>query len=156
MATLITTDQIQYWLRTGANTFVRVTEANAFDPSADISTYDPTYKDRMNQPSYVTGKKTTIEMDVDLITPGALQDWLLENEDKVNVVTDVVRVLMFKKATAPATGFLAKMAAFVLTQNPLDGSAGEAIRATGTLTMTAADWVVGTFDPATATFTPKP
>lgn len=150
---LITTDQIQYWLKTGL-VFVRVTEDNAFDPSTDLNTYDPTYKDRINQPSYVTGKKTTIELDIDLIDPGALQTWLMENEDAVNVPTEIVRVMMFKPATAPAIGFVAKKAAFSLTQNPIDGSAGEAAKATGTLLMTSDGWTAGTFDPQTATFTP--
>jgi hypothetical protein len=153
MAELITTDQIQYWMKTDAD-FVRVTETNAFDPATDLTTYDPTYKDRVNQPSYVTGKKTTIEMDIDLIAPGDLQEWLLANEDEVNVPTEIVRVLMFKAATAPATGYVAKKAAFSLTQNPIDGSAGEAAKATGTLKMTSDGWTEGTFDPATATFTP--
>ena len=155
MAKLITTDQIQYWMRAGAS-FVRVTENNAFNPTTDLTTYDPTYKDRVNQPSYVTGKKTTIEMDIDLIDPGPLQTWLMENEDAVNVPTEIVRVMMFKAATPPSTGFEAKRAAFTLTQNPIDGSAGEAAKATGTLSMTSDGWTASTFNPTTATFTPKP
>ncbi len=151
---LITTDQIQYWMKTDA-VFVRVTENNAFDPSTDLDTYDPTYKDRINQPSYVTGKKTTIELDIDLIDPGALQTWLMDHEDDVNVPTEVIRVMMFKPAETPAVGFVAKKAAFALTQNPIDGGAGEAAKATGTLAMTSDGWTAGTFDPETATFTPE-
>ena len=211
---LITIDKVQYWIKT-ATAFVRATEVNAFDPSTDLPTYDPTYKDRVNQPSYVTGKKTTIDMDIDLITPGALQDWLLANEDTVNLTTEIVRVLTFlpayptwvlstvtalnkyiiaggnvyKATTAgttgavapvwPATGtvtdatvvwtyvssaanypigvlgdYAAKKAAFTLTQNPIDGSAGEAVKCTGTLLMTSDGWTAGTFNTATATFTP--
>lgn len=152
MGDIVTTDQIQYWIKAGAD-FVRVTENSAFDPSSDLSTYDPTYKDRINQPSYVTGKKTTIEMDIDLIDPGTLQDWLLANEDNVNVATEVVRVMMFK-AAVPGPGYEAKKADFNLTQNPVDGSAGEAVKLTGTLSMTSDGWAAGVFDPATATFTP--
>lgn len=152
MGDLVTTDQIQYWIKAGAD-FVRVTENSAFDPSSDLSTYDPTYKDRVNQPSYVTGRKTTIEMDIDLVTPGTLQDWLLANEDVVNVETEVVRVMMFSPAV-PGPGYEAKKATFNLTQNPIDGSAGEAVKLTGTLSMTSDGWTVGVFDPDTATFTP--
>lgn len=152
MGDIVTTDQIQYWIKAGAD-FVRVTENSAFDPSSDLSTYDPTYKDRVNQPSYVTGKKTTIEMDIDLIDPGTLQEWLLANEDEVNVATEVVRVMMFQPAT-PGPGYEAKKAAFNLTQNPADGSAGEAVKLTGTLAMTSDGWTAGVFDPDTATFTP--
>ena len=95
-------------------------------------------------------------MDIDLIDPGPLQTWLMDNEDAVNMPTEIVRVMMFKAATPPSTGFEAKRAAFTLTQNPIDGSAGEAARATGTLSMTSDGWTAGTFDPDTATFTPKP
>lgn len=214
MADLITIDKIQYFIKTGTSEFTKITEANAFDPKVDISTYDPKYKDRVNQPSYVTGKKTTIEIDLDIIDPGALQSWLMGNEDTVNVPTEIVRVLTFRPAypawvlstvkalgahiiaagklyecttagttgtTEPASwttttvtdgtvtwtyvgsatgypigtsGYAAKKAAFSLTQNPLDGSAGEAVKATGTLSMTSDGWMAGTFDTSTKTFTP--
>lgn len=155
---IVTTDQIQYWLECDG-AFVRVTENSAFDASNDLSTYSPTYKDRMNQTEYVTGRKTTIEMDIDLLSPGTLQEWLLDNEDEVNVETEVVRVFMFKEVMAgePLAGtgtYRAKKAAFVLTQNPVDGAAGEAAKLTGTLTMTSDGWTPGVFDPETATFTP--
>lgn len=211
---LVTTEEIQYWMKTGTSTFTKVSEDSAFDPSVDLQTYDPSYKDRINQPSYVTGKKTSIEMDVDMLESGAFQDFLLASEDVTNVETEIVRVMMFRPragtwaattaktvglrvvggtniyecivggttgATAPtwpttgtvvdgtvtwkyirsATGYPtgtggyeAKKAAFNLNLNPLDGSAGEAIKATGTLTMTSDGWSAGSFDPVTATFTP--
>jgi hypothetical protein len=211
MTDLITTDQIQYWMECDG-VFVRVTEDNAFDPSTDLNTYDPKYKDRINQPSYVTGKKTTIDMDIDLVDPGVLQAWLLAHEDGVNVATRIARVMMFAQAaaawaathlqalgdeitdgvdiyvctqagttgsTAPTwshtgsltdgtakwtyveplgitpigSGYAAKVADFTLTQKPVDGKAGEAARATGTLSMTSDGWASGTFDPETAEFT---
>jgi hypothetical protein len=151
---LLTTDKIQYWLKTGASTFTRVTEDSAFDPAVDLTTYDPSYKDRMNQPSYVTGKKTTVEFDIDLLEGGTLQDYLQANEDVVNVATELVRVKMYVPATTPAVGYVAKKAAFNMNVNPIDGSAGEALKATGTLAMTSDGWTSGTFDPDTATFTP--
>jgi hypothetical protein len=213
MASLITTDQIQYWMKLDG-VFVRVTENNAFDPSTDLETYDPKYKDRVNQPSYVTGKKTSIEMDIDLIDPGELQSWLIAHEDEVNVEVDIVRVFSFRPAvpdwaattahtvgqrvigstniyectvagttgssepTWPssgtvtdgtatwtyvgsaeghpvgASGYAAKKATFTLTQNPIDGPAGEAAKATGTLNMKSDGWTEGLFDTGTKTFTP--
>lgn len=213
-STLVMTEEIQYWMKTGTSTFTKVSEDSAFDPSVDLQTYDPTYKDRINQPSYVTGKKTSIEMDVDMLESGAFQDFLLASEDVTNAETEIVRVMMFRPRAAtwaattaktvglrvvggtniyectvagttgataptwpttgtvvdgtvtwkyirPATGYPtgiggyeAKKAAFNLNLNPLDGSAGEAIKATGTLTMTSDGWTPGSFDPATATWTP--
>jgi hypothetical protein len=215
---LITTEKIQYWLKTGTSTYTKVTEDVTFDPSSELNTYDPTYKDRVVQPSYVTGRKNTVEFEIDLIEGGVLHEFLLENEDVANVATEVVRVFeahpaypewaaetaytlgkrviadgkLYECTTAgtsgataptwPGTGtvadgtgdlvwtyvasasyfaigaegsFEAKKAAFVMTQNPVDGAAGEALRASGTLTMTDEAWTIGTFDPATATFTPE-
>lgn len=215
MAELITTDKIQYWMKTGESTFVRVTEDIVFDPADDKQRYNPTYKDRLNQPEYVTGHKVSIPFEIDLLTPGALQTYLLANEDELNVETEVIRVLMFRPAlpewaaatayvlgdkviadskvyecttagtsdaTAPTwpasgtvtdgttlvwtyvssstgyvigtVGYSAKKATFNMNQDPIDGSAGEAVRLTGTLNMTSDGWTAGTFDPETATFTP--
>lgn len=212
---LITTDLMQYWLKTGTSTFTQVTEDITFDPASDLTTYDPKYKDRVIQPSYVTGKKNTVEFEIDLIEAGVLAEYLRANEDETNVATEIVRVFMAypcypawiastaytlgdhvvadsklyectaagtSGATAPTwpssgtvtdgtvvwtyvgagshypTGtegsYEAKKAAFVMNQNPLDGTAGEALRASGTLTMTDTAWTEGTFAPATATFTP--
>jgi hypothetical protein len=214
---LITAEKVQYWLKTGTSTYTRVTEDSAFDPASDLTTYDPTYKDRVIQPSYVTGRKNTVEFEIDLLEGGVLHEFLLANEDVANVPTELIRVLEAHPAypawitatayalgdhiieadklyvcttagtsgasepTWPSTGtvtdgttlvwtyvsaaahlpigtegsYEAKKADFVMTQNPIDGAAGEAVRASGTLTMTSTSWTAGTFDPSTATFTPE-
>jgi hypothetical protein len=159
--TPITTDQMQYWMKTGSSAFTNVTEAVAFDPSTDLQTYDPTYKDRFNQPSFVIGKKTTIEFEIDLDKAGTLSAYLMDNEDGINVETEIIRVAMFDEVMTgtPAEGtgtYRAKKATFSMNQNPIDGPAGEVLRATGTLAMTSGDWTLGVFDPETATFTPDP
>lgn len=211
---LITTEKVQYWLQTSTGVYTRVTEDSTFDPSSDLTTYDPKYKDRVVQPSYVTGRKNTVEFEIDLIEGGTLHEFLIANEDVANVPTELVRVFEAHPAypahavstayvegdhviadgklfvcseagtsgdpapTWPGTGtvtdgtaewtyvsgasymaigtegsFEAKKAACLMTQNPIDGAPSEVLRASGTLTMTEA-WTAGTFDPATATFTP--
>lgn len=155
---LVTTDRIQYYLKAG-DTFVRVSEDSAFDPKTDLSTYEPSYKDRMNQPSFVTGKKTSVEFDIDIVEEQALQEFFMAHEDDVNVPVDLVRVMMFRPVfdatdTTKVIGYEAKKAAFSMTQNPLDGSAGEVIKATGTLTMSSDGWTEGTFDIDTKSFAP--
>ena len=213
---LITTEKVQYWLKTADATYTRVTEDSAFDPESDLNTYGPTYKDRVVQPEYVTGRKNTVEFEIDLLEGGTLHEFLIANEDVANVPTELIRVFeahpaypewaattvytagqhviadgkLYIVTTAGTTGaaapvwpssgtvedgtvtwtyvssashlpigtegtYEAKKAAFVMTQNPIDGAAGEAIRATGTLTMTDTAWIHGTFDPDTATFTPE-
>ena len=157
MANPITTENIQHWMRTAtspADVFTNVTEAVKFDPAVDLQTYDPKYKDRLNQPSYVTGKKTTIEFEIDYFDDGDVVDFLVLNEDVINVETEIVRVYMMTAAESPATGYVAKLATFSMNQNPIDGAAGEVLKLTGTLAMTSDGWETGTFDPDTATFTP--
>jgi hypothetical protein len=159
---LLTTDRIQYWINIGTIAepeYVRVTEDPTFDPAVDLSNYAPSYKDRMNQPEYVTGKKTTVEFAIDLIDGQELQEWFQENEHGVNITAELIRVKMYKEVMdgETATGtYEAVRASFVMNQNPIDGAAGEALQATGTLTMTSAGgWEAGVFDPVNATFTPE-
>lgn len=150
------TNVLQYYMDTSDSAetpvYTNVTEDTAFDPSSDITTYDPKYKDRINQPSYVSGKKTTIEMDIDIIKNQPFQVWLLKHEDDVNVPTSVVRVWMDEETSG---AYKAKMANFVMTEKPIDGPSGEALKATGTLTMTSDKWTEGTFNPTTKAFTPN-
>ena len=98
MADLITTDKIQYYLKTGDSTYVRVTEDLVFDPADEPQTYAPSYKDRLNQPEYITGHKISIPFEIDMLDPGDLQEFLLANEDGTNIATEVIRVLMFRPA----------------------------------------------------------
>jgi len=152
---LLLTDKFQYWLKTGASVFTRVTENTVFDPSTNRKTYETNYKDRVNQSIHAISKTTTIAFDIDMLESGELQTYLEANEDVMNVATEVVRVSMHKPATLPAVGYEAKKAAFVMNQDPLDGDAADRLRARGELTMTDIEWTAGTFDPATATFTPE-
>jgi hypothetical protein len=92
--------------------------------------------------------------EIDLMDAGDLSTYLVANEDGINVETEIVRVYMFKPATTPATGYVAKRATFSMNQTPIDGAAGEVLKAKGTLSMTSDGWEAGTFDPDTATFTP--
>lgn len=212
---LLLTDKFQYWLKTGASVFTRVTEDTAFDPKTNRKQYETNYKDRINQSIHAISQTTTISFDIDLADSGALQTYLEANEDAMNVATEVVRVAMHRPAlpawaattayalgvriiadskiyecttagtsgasapTWPATGtvtdgttlvwtyvsastgyvigtagYSAKKAAFVMNQDPHDGDAADRLRARGELTMTDIEWTAGTFDPATATFTP--
>lgn len=152
---LLTTDRQQWWLKTGASVFTRVERDTGFDPSTSRKTYETNHKDKINQSIYAISKTTKIDLDIDLEdVADALQTYFEDNEDTMNVATEVVRVSMHKPATLPAVGYIAKKAAFAMNLNPFDGSAADRMRVTGELTMTDTEWVAGTFDPATATFTP--
>lgn len=150
------THEIQYYMDisdTDGKTpsYVQVTEDTDFNPSIDLTSYDPKYKDRINQPSYNTGKTTTVSMTVDIVENQDFQDWLLLHEDDINVPTSIVRAWVSGADTGKVK---AKKADFAMTENPVDGASGEAARATGTLSMTSDGWVTGTFDLATKAFEP--
>lgn len=153
MANLLTTDVFQYYLDTSdaaEPVYTRVTEDSSFNPSADKTTYSPSYKDRKVQPEYVVGKKIAVEYDIDILDDQALQDWFRAHEWDDNVPTRLVRV---DRSSGSEAERPAIMAAFVMNENPIDGAAGEALKATGTLTMTDADWTTGTFNESTKAFT---
>lgn len=127
--------------------YVRVTDDEGFNPSNEDSTYSPKYKCNKTNPEYVTGRKTSIDMDIDIVEDQELQDWLRKHEDDINVPTSVVRVWSFPDGTQEA-----KKADFAMTLNPIDGEAEGALKATGKLSMTSDGWISGTF--ADGTFTP--
>jgi len=153
MAGIQLTDVFQYYLDISDSTtaaYERVTEDSSFDPSSEQTTYSPSYKDRHVQPEYVTGKKITVDFEIDIMEDQSLQDWFKTHEWDDNVATKLVRV-----DTSGGTGTArpAIMAAFTMNQSPIDGAAGEALKAKGTLKMTDAAWTVGTFNETTKAFT---
>lgn len=130
--------------------YVLVTDDEGFNPANDDSSYEPKYKCNKTNPKYVTGRKTTIEVDIDIVEGQELQTWLKKHEDDINVPTSVVRVWRFGDGTATA-----KQGNFAMTLAPIDGDAEGALKAKGTLSMTSDGWTAGTFDESTKTFTVK-
>ncbi len=148
-----TMDVLQYYMDIGDTTtpeYANVTEDTAFDPSVEFGSYTTAYKDRKVQPTISTGKKITIDVDIDIIKGQDLQDWLITHEDDVNVPTKVVRV--WTDGTT-ATALEAKQADFLWNPQQLDGPAGSPIKGKGTLTMVSDGWVKGTWDSTTKAFT---
>lgn len=135
--------------QTPAPIYTFVDYDNSFNPSRDNKTYEPSYKARQNQPSWVVSTKTNVEFDIDIVDSAALQEFFKTNEDNLNVETEIIRVWY---ATPTGTGtvtYPAKKAAFLMNMNPLDGEAGQPMKATGTLSMQDQEWTEGT---ATITF----
>lgn len=136
------TYEILWYLNTGtasSPSWAFVDYDNAFDPSADNEEYAPKWKARKTQPTFVTGRKYSIDFDIDLVEGSDIGDFMLENEDDVNVPVEVLRV--WKTGSSP---YKAKKAAFQMTESPIDGAANEPARATGTMTMLDDGWTNGT------------
>lgn len=153
------THQVQYYIKTGETgsnpatpVYTLIDYDSSFNPSKDISYYEPEYKARENQPKWATSIKTSIEFDIDIVENETLQEWFKDNEDVLNVETEVIRV--WEVGTEPNDGYPAKKAAFVMNCNPIDGEAGGALKATGTLEMVSDGWTVGFFKTSAGTFTP--
>lgn len=148
------TYEVRYYLDTSASStpsWVLVDYDTAFDPTRDNEEYEASYKARRTQPKWVTSQSFEIEFDIDIVENQTLQDWFIAHEDDANHPTKVLRV--WPAASAP---YPAKMAVFSMNENPLDGGAGEPIKATGTLSMVDDGWTVGTvsFAGSVPTFTP--
>lgn len=134
---------------------VRVTEDTTFEASNDDNAYEPEYLDRKVQPSYVMGRKTTIEFEIDAVLPGDIQAKLYEVEDDLNVPVLYTRTVGVDFATGEAlaeTALAAKQAHGTLTMNPISGEASGPAKLTGTLTLTE-EYTKGTFNATTKAFT---
>lgn len=137
--------KIQYALGVDdeAGTLQRVTEDTSFNPSTDLKTYEPSYKDRVNQPVYTTGAKNSWEIDIDHVDGSAVQEFLYDIEDALNTETDLVRIDEFKPDSASG-GFKAKKCRVSITMNQIDAEAEGMVKHTGTATMISDGWEHGT------------
>jgi hypothetical protein len=89
---IVTTDKQQWWVKTGASTYTRVTEDSEFSPDRASEYYSPKYKDRLIQPEYKTGEKVTVGATIDFIEGGVLQEYFYANRNESNVATELIRV----------------------------------------------------------------
>lgn len=137
--------KIQYALGVAdeTGTLHRVTEDTSFNPSTDAKTYEPSYKDRVNQPVYTTGVKNTWEIDIDHVDGSPVQEFLYGIEDALNTETDLVRIDEFKPGTA-AGSFKAKKCRVSITMNQIDAESEGMVKHTGTATMISDGWTHGT------------
>lgn len=144
MASPTWTYEVRYYLDTSSTStpaWTFVDYDSAFDPSRDNDEYEASYKARRTQPKWVTSQSFNIEFGIDIVENETLQDWFVAHEDDVNQPTKVLRV--WPEEVSSGT-YPAKMAAFNMTENPLDGGAGEPVKATGTLNMIDDGWTIGT------------
>ena len=138
------TYEMKYFINTSSTStpvWTFVDYDSSFDPSRDNDEYEASYKARKTQPKWVTSQSFNIEFDIDIVANETLQAWFIEHEDDTNVPTDILRVWPIEVSSGT---YPAKMAAFNMTENPLDGAAGEPVKATGTMSMIDDGWTVGT------------
>lgn len=143
-------DKIQYFIGTDdvEDVLHRVTEDTSWNPSSDPKTYEPSYKDRINQPKYNTGSSTSYEIDIDHVAGNPVQEFLYSIEDKPNTVVPMVRADIFKPQTMSVDseevkGYAAKKCDISISMNPIDAEAEGAVHHTGTADMASDGWVYG-------------
>lgn len=152
MTGIVYTDSLQHYFKpvVGGTAFKNVSDVIAFDWSTDATMYEPEYKDTTARPSYEVARKITVEYEIDYIDGADFADFLWDNQDARNTEIELVRVATHKEIAGECE---AKMATFTLMPNLPDGSAGEAIRHTGSMVMKSSGWTYGTFNEGTNTFT---
>ena len=151
--------EVQHYLEfqgtNGWDTPVRVTEDSTFSTTNDDQTYEPSYLDRKIQPTFIMGRKVSIEFEVDAVLPGDIQAKLAACEDELNVPVRYTRTLAVDMETGEAlasTARAAKRAEGVLTMKPFSGDAGSPVKLGGTVKLMS-EYEYGTFNSSTSAFT---
>lgn len=137
------TYEVKYFINTGTSSskvWTFVDYDSTFDPSRDNETYEASYKARKTQPKWVTSSTFTIDFEIDIVDGEDLQTYFVNNEDNLNVETELLRVW---PVAVSSGSYPAKFATFSMNMDPLDGGAGEPVKAKGTLDMIDDGWTVG-------------
>lgn len=140
----------------GTPAYVKCTEVNTAETEREAAEYSPEWIDYEVQPTYSTGSKDTITLEISLLGPGGIQKELYLREDDRNIPVEYVRTLAYdfeKGAPCPANALTAKHAHGVLNVQPLTTEASSAAVITATLSVTTS-YDRGTFDPGALAFAP--
>lgn len=135
--------------------YIKATEVNTAETEREATEYSPEWIDYEVQPTYATGSKDTVTLEISLLGPGGIQKELFLREDARNIPVEYVRTVAYdfeKGQPAPATALTAKHAHGVLNVQPLATEAGSAATITATVSVTTA-YDHGTFDSVALSYT---
>lgn len=134
---------------------LHATELTKAETKVENNEYSPKYIDKKINPKYVTGRTTSIELELDALLPGEVQAQIAQHEDDVNVACVYMRTLNYDMVTGtkcPDNKLKAKRAEATMTPEPISGEAGDPAKLACTVNITG-DWEYGTYDPTTKKFT---
>lgn len=136
--------------------WIKVTEINTAEFERENNEYTPEWIDYKVQPTYATGSKDTLNLELSLMGPGGIQAEFFQREDDYNVAVEYVRTVGFDfKEGKPCeeTALVAKHATGVLNVTPITQEASSAAVIAGTLSINST-YDYGTFDATACTYTP--
>lgn len=146
--------ELEYYVNTGtaeAEAWIKATELLTWEQAGESKTYEPAWIDRKNAPTLTYGRSCSINMEKDTMRDGALEAWINENRNALDVPCEIVKVMTWLKTGG---GFTADKAAFAFTPNPASNSSqGQPVTSSGTFNMTDDAWIEGAWDPRTKKFT---
>lgn len=134
--------------------YIKATEVNTAETEREAAEYSPEWIDYEVQPTYSTGSKDTITLEISLLGPGGIQKELYLREDERNIPVEYVRTLAYdfeKGEPCQPNALTAKHAHGVLNVQPLTTEASSAAVITATLSVTTS-YDRGTFDAASLTY----
>lgn len=147
-------NELEYYLNTGTAgepAWVKITELLSWEATAEAKTYEPAWLDRKVSPKFTMGRTCAITWTKDTIKGSALEAWVMEHRNDVDVACEVCRVFTWM---GEATAKTADKAAFLFTADgPTNGTAGQPVVTGGTLNMVDDGWTEGTWNSSAPAFT---
>lgn len=134
-------DELQDYIDISGNEdWINITNLLSWEFDDDENAYEPDYIDTRYKKKFVLESTATIEYEKDMYTNNTLDDFLMQNEDNVNLPVTILRYYSWDEDN------YAKKADFYLNPSQLDkNSSGEPVKLTGTLTMADDGWTHGTY-----------
>lgn len=134
--------------------WVKATELLTWEQSGESKTYEPAWIDRKNPPVLTYGRSCSINMEKDTLRDGALDDWIFEHRNDLDVPCEIAKVYAWKVDGAGKAA--ADKAAFKFTATPHSNSnQGQPVTGAGTLNMSDEAWTEGEWNVSAKTFSPK-
>lgn len=137
-------------------TYIKVTEVNTAETERENNEFSPEWIDYKVQPTYATGSKDTLSLELSLMGPGGIQAELFKREDDYNVPVEYVRTVGYDFVTGKPcedTALTAKHATAILNVTPITQEASSAATIAATLSVNS-EYDYGTFNGSTNAYTP--
>lgn len=134
--------------------WIKATELLSWEMAGEAKTYEPSWIDRKNNPTFTYGRSCTINFEKDTMRGGAIESWIMNNRNKIEIPCQIARVFTWLDAGEEGGNqCVADLAAFNFSPNaPHNNNQGQPVNMSGTFNMSDDDWTEGKWDLTTNTF----